>query len=74
MVRQKCFLCKVEAGKAGIKGISFLRLPANEKQREKWITFLELTELEPQSHKDVSMWKIGHHQVLLTLGVPNLKQ
>ncbi|CAH1979921.1 unnamed protein product [Acanthoscelides obtectus] len=53
MVRQKYFLYKVEAGKAGSEGISFHRLPANEKQREKWISFLELTELEPQSHKVV---------------------
>ncbi|CAH1995471.1 unnamed protein product [Acanthoscelides obtectus] len=53
MVRQKCFLCKVEAGKAGSEGICFHRLPANEKQREKWMSLLELTGLEPQSHKVV---------------------
>ncbi|CAH1994440.1 unnamed protein product [Acanthoscelides obtectus] len=53
MVRQKCFLCKVEAGKTGSEGIYFHRLSANEKQREKWKSFLELTELEPQSHKVV---------------------
>ncbi|CAH1997236.1 unnamed protein product [Acanthoscelides obtectus] len=54
MVRQKCFLCKVEAGKAGSEGISFHRLPANEKQREKWISFLELTEIKPAALID---WK-----------------